>query len=449
MRLSKIVSGDIAPPARPRLTSPTRLHDAIASIRDRWPDVVPQPPEKDRDAILRALRDRIRRNDWQGARMREVTAAAHAAFDPVRVARDEFEIVREFLIAELRASTVPGFLGAMAVVQMESFSPNAPHTLALCAALQDVSPRIPGQRRTPLENAPELLDPVHGPERLARRMLAAPEPFGALKALGIVAPHGKGFMDHAHRSFVAAMRDRLAPGDRGETERLLAWLHPPGRAARKTDAALGISALLAPWTRQAAPEDLRTRLIAALTVGWGDPRLPDADGAWVDVPKDEKAVFYRWLTGETLEAFLEIMSEQKESDTVDAERMWLNRVEFWRDLYRSGKIDAAWVALTNDGAEVARRRAKRSGNESLATVFGRQTAGGSRRKTSILILKCGDKIIVEGSDSYKVHIFRASDAKAPQLYQPQYDCESIRRTLNEREKRAHNGDWTGWVMERI
>ncbi len=80
--------------------------------------------------------------------------------------------------------------------------------------------------------------------------------------------------------------------------------------------------------------------------------------------------------------------------------------------------------------------------------YGLQTAGGSRLYTSLLILKIGSKILVEGSHNYKIHVFRASSPTAPVLYQARYDCEMIRLAAGA-EAKSHNGDWQGWVLERI
>ena len=80
--------------------------------------------------------------------------------------------------------------------------------------------------------------------------------------------------------------------------------------------------------------------------------------------------------------------------------------------------------------------------------FGAQTAGGGRAQPSLLILKIGDKIVVEGSHGYKIHVFPVSHLFAPKLYQPSYDCESIRMAIGA-ESTAHRGDWQGWILERI
>ena len=75
-------------------------------------------------------------------------------------------------------------------------------------------------------------------------------------------------------------------------------------------------------------------------------------------------------------------------------------------------------------------------------AYGEQTAGGSRLHTSLLILKIGNCIVVEGSHNYKVHVFRDSDRRAPRLFEKKYDCERIRLAPGHREQ-AHLGALAG------
>ena len=90
--------------------------------------------------------------------------------------------------------------------------------------------------------------------------------------------------------------------------------------------------------------------------------------------------------------------------------MWAPREKFWLTLYNQKRIDAAWVAFSDAGAALARRKA---GNRTIP--FGRQTAGGDRSGTCLLILKIGGKIVVEGSSNSKIHIFDERNPRAPRL----------------------------------
>ena len=148
----------------------------------------------------------------------------------------------------------------------------------------------------------------------------------------------------------------------------------------------------------------------------------------------------RWVTGESIRFFLDVVS------AVETSHMWEPRREFWLGLYEDGLIDSAWVAFSPDGKRVANQQRRRHhGEDGLA--FGEQTAGGSRSNTSLLILRIGQCIVVEGSHNYKVHVFPSSNPRAPRMFQRRYDCEQIR--LSSAEAQAHVGYWQDRVREMI
>lgn len=441
---SEIASRRIVFAGAPAAPPPAELGRAIQRVRERWPDVVPEPREEDKDALVRALLRRITTGDWAECRLREVTSAARAAFDEDRLAREEYAPVRDFLIEETRSSRLAGLLGCMASVHLNSWTPEAAHTRLLGEALIAASARLPARWSDLYRALPEIHDLSRGPERCAERMLDVADPWRALLDLGLVSPHGPGFMDHVHRRFVARMRPRLETRELEHFERMMSWAHPSGRPARARDAGPVISAMLAPWRGQEPSAAFRKWLIDRLTAAWNDPRVVRG-GAWATVSEEDRQVLYRWLTGASLEAFLQIVTEAEAYADPTERRMWQSRVTFWRKMHREGAIHAAWAAYSPEGETIAKRRAAATGDAGLR-AFGRQTARGSRRYTSLLIMQINDKLVVEGSHNYKVHIFDRRDPECPALYKSDYDCERIRYARRAKSK-SHNGDWTGWVRE--
>ena len=174
-------------------------------------------------------------------------------------------------------------------------------------------------------------------------------------------------------------------------------------------------AVLEPWLERDPPKAELTFITETLLGLYGDPRV-DSGGPWAGVFATHLAVLMRWLTGENIRFFLDVVSAVEES------HMWEPRRKFWLSLHDQKRIDAAWVAFSRSGADHARRQLSSRGSRSLLS-FGNQTAGGSRIDTSLLILKIGNKVVVEGSHNYKVHIFKESNRNAPQLYRREYDCE--------------------------
>lgn len=209
---------------------------------------------------------------------------------------------------------------------------------------------------------------------------------------------------------------------------------------KQSGAVEAINAVLSPWKdTEASAEDIEY-ITENLTGHYGDPRVRDS-GVWAGVAPELTAVVVRWLTGQNIRFFLKVVSH------VESSHMWEPRRRFWLALHDNGDIDAAWVALSRSGAEVAGQWLDRRSDRNNVR-FGHQTARGSRSNTSLLIMKIGQKIVIEGSHNYRVHIFKEGSRGTPRLWEETYDCEQIRLTPGA-ETRAHIGDWQAWVSQRI
>ena len=135
--------------------------------------------------------------------------------------------------------------------------------------------------------------------------------------------------------------------------------------------------------------------------------------------------------------FLDVISKVEDS------HMWAPRRDFWLGLYEQGRISEAWVAFSDEGAREAQRLSSAEGNKVME--FGRQR---QRQNTSLLLMRIGKAIVIEGSHNYRVHIFRSSDPQAPAFYRKSYDCEDIRR-LPGSETQVHLGNWQERVRWKI
>lgn len=412
------------------------LASAAERILNRWPDVVADPPERDRERIVQEVLRRLDAGDWAGARMSQVTAAAVALYDEKRRARSDLDRLRDFYCEEISSSDRATFLNAMFAVFIGSYVPNALHTRQLASSLRLAQERIGGRWGILLRSVPECLDPERAHAALATRMMGMASPWEELRALGLRSPHAPGLMDHVHLLFVERTAPTLA--ERPAIDRFLQWLQPKGQHARASGATEAISALLAPWVNKVPSDDDKHHLIKSVTTMYGDPRVRGENAIWSDVPSDLRAILERWLTGENIRFFLDVVS------AVEVSHMWEPRRKFWLGLHEQNRIDAAWVAFSDAAKDHARSRA--ADNEFL--LFGRQSARGTRAKTSLLILKIGSKIVVEGSHDYKVHVFRVDNPRTPKLYEQNYDCEAIRQ-LPGAWTVSHNGDWQGRVLEQI
>ena len=406
-----------------------RLLAACRRVHDRWPDVMPAP-QGDRESIAREMLRRVQRDNWETATLASVTRAGRVAFEAEFRERRDLRQLRDFYVQEAAASTSQAFLGALMSIYLGSYEPGGRHTRDLAGALDGARDRLGRRWSGLLQNVQFLLDSRNAARRLGAAMRKMDEPWSELVRLGFHDPHASGLLYHTHLAYVDGMRTAL----RAESgvRRMLGWLAPTGRQPRVTGAKEAIEALLRPWKLREPTGGIRDQLIEGLVASYGDPRVRRG-GVWPQVHSDCRDVLLRWLTGANIQFFLDVVSE------VETSHMWQPRREFWWDLYERGRIDAAWVAFSPNAAHTARRLA-RGAEKPGHLAYGEQTAGGSRRHTSLLILKIGNCIVVEGSHSYKVHVFRDSDRRAPRLFEKRYDCERIRLAPGHREQ-AHHVGW--------
>lgn len=121
----------------PALPAINRLWSATERIQQRWPDVVANPPERDRERLVAEINRRFQSDDWNNTPMSLVTSASRALFDAERRERPDLVDLRRFYFDECRVSTRMGFLGAMASIYIGSYVPSAHHTREFSDALRE------------------------------------------------------------------------------------------------------------------------------------------------------------------------------------------------------------------------------------------------------------------------------------------------------------------------
>lgn len=138
----------------------------------------------------------------------------------------------------------------------------------------------------------------------------------------------------------------------------------------------------------------------------GDPRIER--GKWQGVTEDALGVIYQWLTGATLEQFIEILNRGARVDH------WKYRRDFWLAYYRMGVVDQAWLAL--GGA--AQEHARRAFNKGYGA--GKLVGSGVQFSHSVLLLRIGPLVIADWSHTGKCRIWFENDSNAPHLYRDEY-----------------------------
>ena len=412
------------------LPSLDQVQRSVDGVIQRWPDAVKSPAPYEREKIAQDMLRRVLEWDWRDINTQQTTSAAVAVFDADRCGRDDLTPVRDFFQAEIIASPPGAFLDAMVGVYIDSFSLGSEHTLRLAQALTMQINDFGYTNAKLIADVPDLLKPDCAPQTLSAIMLRSEDPFQAMKDLGLRNPHSSGLMQATHPLFIKGIASKL--GNAKERKRLFNWLTPKSGVALQTGATAAIEALLAVWKNNSPSEEVRQELTEKIVAAYNDPRISKG-GIWSAFAPDLKQILLRWLTRQHMKYFCDMVTATQNS------HMWGPRRDFWLQLDEDKRIDEAWVAFGTSATQYAK--------QTNGLQFGRQLdRGGS---TSLLIMRIGNKIVVDGCHSYKTHIFDHDDPKAPKLYQPGYLCEEIRRAST--KSKPHNSIrvWKQWVEKHV
>lgn len=426
-------------PLRARVPPPLdQIKRSVERIVSRWPDAIRTPDDRDREKLALNMLYRVRTWDWDGITTQRVISAAVAVYDEERRTRSDLAPVRDFYLSEI-ASREPGaFLDGMVGVYIDSFSPGSDHTRNLAQALSLRSESLGGRHAKLLDALPQLFQPDAVPGNLAALMLDADDAYAALKSIGLRSPHTSGLSKAAQKIFF----DQIAPDLQTPEARrkLFNWLTPETGPVLQSGAGPAVEALLSAWRDRVPPDALRNELSEAIIAAWNDPRL-HSGGIWSGFDPSLKQVLLRWLTHQDMKFFCDMVTATQNS------HMWPPRRDFWLKLYEDKMIDEAWVAFGAQARRFAQQNLVRTGKTDVSRRFARQVdRGGS---TSLLIMRIGNKIVVDGCHSYRTHIFRKDDPTAPKLYEREYQCDRIMRVARNSKSHGSIPNWKDWVLRNV
>jgi len=417
------------------------LIDAKTRILERWPDVIPKIEAGNEETIISRFLDILHENDWHDIRLNFVLRAFRVAFGRNFRDRPDVRPILDFVYAELDASTNKSLVNALASIYVSTYEPRGAHTIKLGRRLQRKRNLLNDRWQTLEARYTKFFDGGTAHEQVGMSMLDMEDPWIELKKIGIRDPHAIGLMDHAQDIYVEELGPRLK--NLTVVEQLFKWLNPEPGKRRFAGSSKVIKTILGCWLSERPSDSVREIISERLVEQYNDPRTQRR--YWLGVDELYMNVIYSWLTRENLRFFTSVV------DAAQKDRQWPPRKTFWLKLYDEGLIEQAWVAFCPSAERYARTHVAGAKSSNDGTKrFGRQTKGGSRINTSILLMKIGDKIVVDGCHNYKTHIFNIDDPLAPKLFQLAYDCDRDVMDLAYCSK-AHNSIpiWREWVRHTI
>ena len=439
MSLSEVLIRRSQPAIPSSVPNTNYVESAINRIFDRWPDINPEAREEDHEKILLQLNDIIFKNIWEDVKISFVISGFNIAFLERYKNRPDVQVITNFAFNELRATTKPSIVNALMRIYSSTFSLGSENTKKLGEMLAFKTELLSQKWKGILYEFPDYLVPQQAPETIADFMLLKDTPWVSLKKAGFNDPFASGIMDYAHRAYVAKLAPDLKNLD--NIKQLFEWLIPESGKVKATGNVIVVEALIDHWLKETPPEPLRQYITENLILLYDDPRIrPER---WNAVEQKYKDVIFSWLTKEDLRFFTSVVTATQK------EEMWIKRRDFWLKLYDDELVDQAWVAFSPKAERYARQNLSSGKSDLGETRFARQT-GRYGTETSLLFLKIGNKIFVDGCHNYKTHVWNISDRVAPKLFKSWYHCDAdIMRKSPVSKSHSHIPSWQSWVMEKI
>ena len=424
---------------------PVETRRAGDNIHRRWPDVDAMDPETDAEALAKEMERRRRNDDWRGFFWSDVRRTAIALLDSGLWKDKRFKELFDFTLYQIGPGANVRFVRSMFRKYLDTFDPASNATRRLADVLR---------RYWPVTNLPigslvhhlRIFDLDTDPPRtIAEYMDNQHDPFRALRTVGMEAPHGAGLMQAAHLHFVEKVAPRIRAGDLETVKRLLDWISSPNREhpLQGDGAGKAMDALLLPWATDDPGSDIKTLLETCLVRAYEDPRGKTA-GAWSACSDGSRDVMLRWLAGDTIPKFFDIVTQ------ADGSHMWADRNGFWRDLHEEGRVTQAWFALSKKGMDIARSLEDKRDGIALA---GAQNASSKPldRKKCLLMMCIDGRWIVEGSHNFPTWVFPRGDLTTFRPYENSYTCEQFRNARGpERPVRiVHSRHWRNAVLKAL
>ena len=429
---------------QPGATRSVHVCRAEEKICRRWPDVdVLDTSGCDAEQLALEMDRRREENDWHEFYWADAARTANAFIEQELWNNEKFSKLFDFLIEQVGTNGNRMYMRSLFHKYLETFSPNHALTKRLAANFSSGKTWREIGLPAKLVNTYNVFNVKTAPERIAEDMLKNSAPFASLRQNGIKAPHGPGLMERAHEKFLAALDPQIKLQNSAAIRTMLEWLNPSAHdsilcgkgAVAAVDTILLSCSQREPDT--STKDEIKSKLIAA----YGDPRLKKI-GVWAMCSQQAKQVILKWITGTTIEAFFKIISQCERS------HMWVDRKDLWIDLYKDNRITEAWFALSGLGAHIARSLAENEDDPSLGNFAENHSASSQDREKCLLIMQISGRWVVEGSHSFKTHIFPPEDTTSIMPYNDAYTCEQFRHA-GQAVQIWHHANWRNKVMEEL
>jgi hypothetical protein len=199
-------------------------------------------------------------------------------------------------------------------------------------------------------------------------------------------------------------------------------------------------ALLNPYLNEIPDTAVKERIENFLLDRFQDPRVNAS--RWNRVDERYRAVLSRWLTKESFELLMKVLSKTNEK------KQWVDRSKFWGFYIDNDLVSDAWVAFGPDAFSLANSMVE-NGTLKSKGAYAKLEKSNIESIHSVIFMKIGDLTISEWTHDGKVRIYSSSNSRAPKFYLSRYSPPSLRSDHTPDYRKSHLGYWQGDVEEYI
>ncbi len=198
------------------------------------------------------------------------------------------------------------------------------------------------------------------------------------------------------------------------------------------DIASVCTALLKPYRSENPTDFVKGRIENFLLERFSDPRANRL--RWSKVGEDEVGVLSRWLTKESFELLMQVLSSTNNTG------QWKDRAKFWGHYINHEFVSEVWVVFGPDAYRQANRLVK-EGEIKSRSAFGVLEKENIQPIHSAILMKIGDLIVSEWTHDGKIRIYSANNPRKPKFYSTRYSPNNIRDDSSPDFVKVHLGAW--------
>lgn len=426
------------------------FNDSVKKIHQKFGDLPPnQPKPIDLDEYYRRLRYATHQDVWSEITSRDWKRSPWVFWrdDPCLADHPRFiERYRDFL-----AKASCGAIKTLIHVYLRDF-PKAQKSLPSVAKLIvfSLSKNKSSLLDTWRERAESLalFDSIQGPIKLAQVCWHGNQKVESISAtFGLKGELAQGmFIKEAYCHALTVLSNELEHGRADILYQILEWSKKDGYLRYPEYRNTLAEALLLAWHERQPNRAIQNEIQGFLLNLYKHPRLYPAN--WQGVSVNARSVILRWLAGETIRLFFEVLNKNAKHYDSTAQKHWKYRRAFWWAYYEKDYLHDAWFAFASQARELANNELKPEERN-----YSNLEGSGVQQNHAVLFMRIGGLTIVEWSHYGKCRIWAENNPTKPN-YQRRYNgfnlkwgSEKIKEHYQEGGITHYSSESGGWQAD--